>query len=417
MSVSRILSSTRCSLFTYSLGVVPWVLRASYCRRHPGFIEVCCVPGVTCVLQVQYEWAEWKLLPSRSTCPRSPTSLLMTRGQTWLPRLERIVALLILSPGLPFGIAVLTCGRVKAPTPQGGWICFYSGTLLAQPVSYHLLSHPCHLSSIIPRSSCFHPVPWVWACFLPPLLTAQDLGSVACWGSPAWLQAAAGAPPFRKQMWPWLDVKCTQWFPPMCNRKPFKWRVRLTHLLVSARSSCCFASLGSKLLLFPCTCQAVHHFMEPVLDARCFSCLGVLCAVALPTLNMASSVNPANLRTFLRDPVSSVWPTVGPQSLAHSWHQHVVLEGRKYLWVFVAPRWGTSPATTSLLWSTPGMKAQAEAPVRPSWMALALRPMGWLTKPKIKLKSPVLNWFCLVRALLALRRWLMTHSLGAYSCH
>ena len=122
----------------------------------------------------------------------SPTSLLMTRGQTWLLRLECIVALLILSPGLPVGIAVLTCGRVKAPTPQGGWICFYSGTLLAQPVSYHLLSHPCHLSSIIPRSSCFHPVPWIWACVLPPPLTAQDLGSVACWGSPAWLQAAAG---------------------------------------------------------------------------------------------------------------------------------------------------------------------------------------------------------------------------------
>ena len=77
--------------------------------------------------------------------------------------------------------------------------------------------------------------------------------------------------------------------------------------------------------------------MEPVLDALCFSCLGVLCALALPTLNMASSVNPANLRTFLRDPVSSMWPTVGPQSLAHSWHLCVVLEGRKYLWVFVAP--------------------------------------------------------------------------------
>lgn len=128
---------------------------ALYCWRHPGLLRVCCVPGVTCVLQVQCEWAERKSLSSRSACPRSPTSLLMTRGQTWLPRLERIMALLILSPGLPIGTAILTCGRVKVPTPppQGGWICFYSGVLLAQPVSY-LLSHPCRLSSITPRSNC-----------------------------------------------------------------------------------------------------------------------------------------------------------------------------------------------------------------------------------------------------------------------
>lgn len=113
-------------------------------------LRVCCVPGVTCVLQVHCEWAEQKLLLSRSICPWSPTSLLRPRGQTWVPRPECIVALLILSPGLPIGTAALTCRRVKAPAPQGGWICFCPGRLLAQLVSYHLLSHPCRLSSALP---------------------------------------------------------------------------------------------------------------------------------------------------------------------------------------------------------------------------------------------------------------------------
>ena len=150
MSDSRILPSTRCALFTYSLGV----LHASYCWSRPGFIEGVLWAGMTCVLQVPWEWAEQKSLPSRSTCPQSPIPYLGLQdspdpsGRNALWRFWYCHVDFLWEP------AVLTCRRVKAPAPQGGWICFNPGSLLAQLVSYYLLSHPCCLSSITLKSSC-----------------------------------------------------------------------------------------------------------------------------------------------------------------------------------------------------------------------------------------------------------------------
>lgn len=141
------------------------------------------------------------------------------------------------------GTSVLICRIVKAPAPWGGLICFYY-CMLSHLVSYHLLSHPWHLSSITHKSCCVSILSLESGlAFAQRCCQPRTSAHLPLWQPTLAPGSCQESGPCGRRIWLYSSLlKAPGGLSPRYNLKLLKWHVRLTHLLASACPSCRLAS-------------------------------------------------------------------------------------------------------------------------------------------------------------------------------